>query len=110
VLKDRTNRRKFGYLEAKTELLTEHFGFCLFGLGSCLFGSVFGPRLIMPSPVCVCVLVELGIRFLGSFEIFVPGNRNRSVLFQMLESMNFGFGYFGSVPVLTEGTKIFQDA
>ena len=28
--KDRTNRRKFGYLEARTELLTEHFGLGLF--------------------------------------------------------------------------------
>ena len=52
--KDRTNCRKFGYLEAGTELLTEHFGLGLFGLGPGLFGSVVGPRLIMPGPSGMC--------------------------------------------------------
>jgi hypothetical protein len=45
---NRTDREKFGYLAAETELMTEHFGLGLFGLG--LFGSVFGPQSIMPTP------------------------------------------------------------
>jgi hypothetical protein len=45
-----TDREKFGYLAAETELVTEHFGLGLFGLGLDLFGSVFGPRSIMPTP------------------------------------------------------------
>jgi hypothetical protein len=41
---NRTDREKFSYLAAETELMTEHFGLGLFGLGlgPGLFGSVLG--------------------------------------------------------------------
>jgi hypothetical protein len=35
--------------------MTEHFGLGLFGLGPGLFGSVFGPRSIMPTPAYIYV-------------------------------------------------------
>jgi hypothetical protein len=49
------------------------------------------------------------VRFLGSSQISVPRYQGPFGSLSVQELTNFGFGSIGSVPVLTEGTDLFQD-
>jgi hypothetical protein len=49
------------------------------------------------------------VRFLGSGQNSVPTYQGPFGSLSVQEPANFGFGSIGSVPVLTEGTDLFQD-